>query len=77
MTLFKIENSERLENVKENPFKLEKDIQSLTEKNIKSIFGLDFVKSEFRLNNFRIDTLAFDNDAGNFCDCRIQTRQEF
>jgi predicted transport protein len=66
MTLFKIENSERLENVKENPFKLEKDIQSLTEKNIKSIFGLDFVKSEFRLNNFRIDTLAFDNDAGNF-----------
>jgi len=48
------------------PFKLEKDIQSLTEKNLKSIFGLDFVKSEFSLNNFRIDTLAFDKDAGTF-----------
>lgn len=66
MALFKIENNERLENIKEKPFKLEKDIQSLTEKNLKSIFGLDFVKSEFSLNNFRIDTLAFDKDAGTF-----------
>jgi RecB family endonuclease NucS len=66
MALFKIENNERLENIKEQPFKLEKDIQSLTEKNLKSIFGLDFVKSEFNLNNFRIDTLAFDKDAGTF-----------
>ncbi len=66
MALFKIENNERLVNIKEQPFKLEKDIQSLTEKNLKSIFGLDFVKSEFSLNNFRIDTLAFDNDAGTF-----------
>lgn len=53
-------------NIKEQPFKLEKDIQSLTEKNLKSIFGLDFVKSEFSLNNFRIDTLAYDKDAGTF-----------
>lgn len=66
MALFKIENNERLANIKEQPFKLEKDIQSLTEKNLKSIFGLDFVKSEFSLNNFRIDTLAFDKDAGTF-----------
>lgn len=66
MALFKIENNDLLENIKELPFKLEKDIQSLTEKNLKSIFGLDFVKSEFSLNNFRIDTLAFDKDAGAF-----------
>lgn len=66
MALFKIENNERLENIKEQPFKLEKDIQSLTEKNLKSIFGLDFVKSEFSLNSLRIDTLAFDKDAGTF-----------
>lgn len=66
MALFKIENNERLENIKEQPFKLEKDIQSLTEKNLKSIFGLKFVKSEFSLNNFRIDTFAYDYDAGTF-----------
>ena len=46
MALFKIDNNEQLEHIKEDPFKLEKDIQSLTEKNLKSIFGLDFVKSE-------------------------------
>jgi len=66
MALFKIENNERLEIIREQPFKLEKEIQSLTENNLKSIFGLEFVKSEFSLNNFRIDTLAFDEDAGTF-----------
>ena len=66
MALFRIENNERLENIKEKPFKLEKEIQKLTENNLRSIFGLEFVKSEFSLNNFRIDTLAFDREAGTF-----------
>lgn len=66
MALFRIESNERLENIKEQPFKLEKEIQSLTENNLKAIFGLEFVKSEFSLNNFRIDTLAFDREAGTF-----------
>lgn len=66
MALFRIENNERLENIKEQPFKLEKEIQSLTEKNLKSIFGLEFVKSEFSLNNFRIDTLAIDSETRTF-----------
>lgn len=66
MALFKIENNEQLQSIREQPFKLEKEIQSLTENNLKSIFGLEFVKSEFSLNNFRIDTLAFDKDAGTF-----------
>jgi len=52
--------------IKENPLKLEREIQTLIEKNLKLIFGLDFVKSEFSLNNFRIDTLAFDHDASAF-----------
>lgn len=66
MPLFKLEGNERLEGIKEEPFKLEKDIQSLTEKNLKFVFGLDFVRSEFSLTRFRIDTLAFDRDAGAF-----------
>ncbi|WP_417855657.1 DUF5655 domain-containing protein [Xanthomarina gelatinilytica] len=66
MALFRIEENERLENIKELSFKLEKDIQSLTEKNLIGVFGLEFVKSEFSLNNFRIDTLAFDRDARSF-----------
>jgi predicted transport protein len=56
----------KLEPIKEVQFKLERDIQNLTENNLKLILGLDFVKSEFALNNFRIDTLAFDNDSKAF-----------
>src|SRR5690606_32341252 len=31
-----------------------------------TIFGLDFVRSEFPIGNFRIDTLAFDKDTSSF-----------
>ncbi len=64
MALYKI--SKKLEYIKEKSFKLEREIQEMTEQNLKLIFGLDFVKSEFSLNNFRIDTLAFDYDSNSF-----------
>lgn len=64
MALYKIEK--KLEYIKEKPFKLEKEIQEITEQNLKMIFNLDFVKSEFSLNKFRIDTLAFDKEANAF-----------
>lgn len=64
MALYKIK--QQLEYIKEDPFKFEKEIQDITEQNLKTVFGLDFVKSEFSLNNFRIDTLAFDKEANAF-----------
>ncbi|HPW66811.1 MAG TPA: DUF5655 domain-containing protein [Salinivirgaceae bacterium] len=66
MALFNIENNNKLERIKEQSFKLEREIQNLTEQNLKTIFGLDFVRSEFALNNFRIDTLAFDLETSCF-----------
>ncbi len=66
MPLFNIINNELLDPIKELSFKLEKEIQSLTEKNLQTIFGLDFIKTEFNINNFRIDTLAFDRGAESF-----------
>ncbi|WP_411896239.1 DUF5655 domain-containing protein [Winogradskyella sp. A2] len=66
MALFKIDGNDNLINIKEQPFKLEKEIQNLTEKNLNSIFDLEFVKTEFSINSFRIDTLAFDKEAGTF-----------
>ncbi len=65
MSLFKIENFS-LDLIKEFPFKLEKEIQDLTEKNLKQIYELEFVKSEFALTNFRIDTLAYDPASTSF-----------
>ncbi|MDP3035688.1 MAG: DUF5655 domain-containing protein [Methanobacteriaceae archaeon] len=65
MPLFSINNN-KLEKVRKLDFKLERDLQNLTEENLDEIFGLELVKSEFQLNNLRIDTLAFDNDSNSF-----------
>ena len=65
MALFQI-NKDKLSLIKEDKFKLEKEIQKLTENNLSNIFSLDFVKSEFALNSFRIDTLAFDKKSNSF-----------
>ena len=64
MALYKIDK--KLTHIKDVPFKLEKDIQRLTEENLDALLSLDFIKSEFALNNFRIDTLAFDNESKAF-----------
>lgn len=65
MTLYNLQN-QKLQIIKEDSFRLEKDIQEITEKNLEWIFGLRFIKSEFSLNNLRIDTLAFNNDSKSF-----------
>jgi predicted transport protein len=65
MPLFSIQNH-KLELVKKMDFKLERDIQKLTEENLKEIFGLEFFRTEFQLNNLRIDTLAFDKESNSF-----------
>ena len=52
--------------IKEIPFGKEKEIQRLTEQNLREIFGLEFVKTEVSLGNLRIDTLAFDKETNSF-----------
>jgi predicted transport protein len=52
--------------IKELPFKLEKDIQKIFEKNLTTITGLSFVKSEFTIKSNRIDTLAYDLENRSF-----------
>ncbi len=64
MSIFKL--GQRLDYIKELPFKFEKDIQNLIEKNLKPLLHLEFIRSEFALNNFRLDTLAFDNETKSF-----------
>jgi predicted transport protein len=52
--------------IKEVKIAYEKDLQELTENNLSNIFGLKFISSEFILGNFRLDTLAFDEDTKSF-----------
>lgn len=56
----------KLIQVKEKPFKLEKEIQAIFESNLQNIMGLLFVKSEFTIKNKRIDTLAYDKQTNAF-----------
>lgn len=65
MVLFSVKG-DILKKVHRIDFRLEKDIQIITEQNIGAIFGLDFVKSEFQLKDLRMDTLAFDRETKSF-----------
>jgi predicted transport protein len=65
MNLYNINNS-KLSQLKEKPFKLERDIQNLFEQNLNLLTGLEFVKSEFTIKGKRIDTLAYDNQSNAF-----------
>ena len=58
--------NKKLNSVEIIPFKKEKDIQDLVEQNSMTLFGVDFVSSEFTIGEFRIDTLCFDHDNNSF-----------
>lgn len=60
------DNKGNLSQIKEAPFKLEKEIQSLFESNLNTIMGLELVKSECSIKNKRIDTLAYDSQTNAF-----------
>jgi len=65
MSLYKDTNG-KITLIKEKRFKIEKDIQSLVEKNLAELFGIEFIASERTIQNLRIDTLAYDSDAKTF-----------
>jgi predicted transport protein len=65
MTLFK-QNGTKLVTVKEKRIDLERTVQRLIEENLFETFGLQFVSSEFSVKNFRIDTVAYDEESKAF-----------
>ncbi|MCB0540576.1 MAG: hypothetical protein KDE33_23875 [Bacteroidetes bacterium] len=66
MPIFKIQDDGNLKKIEERKFKLEREIQKSTEQNLELLFNLQFVRSEFQLHKFRIDTLAFDFESKAF-----------
>ncbi|WP_369682477.1 hypothetical protein [Chryseobacterium koreense] len=65
MQLFK-NSQQTLSTLKEIPFKLEKDLQKIFESNLTILTQLILVKSEFTIKNYRLDTVAFDEEAKAF-----------
>lgn len=76
MPLFSLRQN-KLEKIKEVPFKNEKEIQNFTERSLKDIFGLEFVKSELELHDLRIDMLAFDNESKSFVIIEFKRNKNF
>ena len=76
MKLYTLENK-KLSSVRFDEFKLEKDIQTLVEDNLVELFNLEFVKSEFTVKNFRIDTLGFDKENKSFVIIEYKKTKSF
>jgi predicted transport protein len=65
MDLYKIKKN-TLEPIERESFKLEKNIQSLVENNIETLFNLEFISTEFSVGDFRLDSLCYDNVTNSF-----------
>ncbi|MFH1365989.1 MAG: DUF5655 domain-containing protein [Patescibacteria group bacterium] len=76
MPIFNIQGS-KLDPIKEIDINLERDIQKLTEESLNTIFGLDFITTEFSLGGFRLDTVAFDKEANAFVIIEYKREKSF
>ncbi len=65
MDLYNIKGT-KLEGITVDPFKLEKDIQSIVENNTETLFNVEFVSTEFSIGNYRLDSLCFDHETNSF-----------
>ena len=65
MDIYKIKK-DILEPIDKESFKLEKDIQSLVENNFETLFNLEFISTEFKVRDFILDSLCFDNETNSF-----------
>ncbi len=76
MRLF-TKKGDKLSLLNERQFSKELDIQKITEKNLQTLFGLEFVKTEYSLNNLRIDTLAYNPETNAFTVIEYKKTQNF
>ncbi len=61
-----LNNNGKLSSNKERAFKLEKELQRLVEENMREIFNLQFVASEFPLEAYRFDSVAYNQETQSF-----------
>lgn len=62
---YKINNQGKMKQLKKKDFKLEKELQSLVEKNLKELFGITFLATEYSTgerHGRRMDTLGIDEN---------------
>lgn len=70
-------HGQKLVELIEQPFRLEKEIQIIFEKNLDDFTGLEYIKSEFTIKSNRIDTLAFDPESKAFVIIEYKRERNF
>ncbi|WP_288406543.1 DUF5655 domain-containing protein [uncultured Acinetobacter sp.] len=76
MQIYQSEGQKLVELI-ERPFRLEKEIQTFFENNLSDVTGLELIKSEFTIKNSRIDTLAFDPESKAFVIIEYKRERNF
>lgn len=80
MPIFKI-NDNKLTEIEEKGFDLEKKLHILTEENLKEVFGFEFVagalNKQLAIQNCIFDTLAFDPEAKAFVIIEYKKDRDF
>ncbi|MFW6047054.1 MAG: DUF5655 domain-containing protein [Candidatus Woesearchaeota archaeon] len=63
--------------VEEIKFQSEAEIHEFVSSNLDTVFGLEFVASEFTIKNLRIDSLAFDKETNSFVIIEYKNTKSF
>lgn len=66
MELYKITREKQLKNIKPVNFKIEREMQNIVQNNLEQLFGDEFLATEFTVGNYRLDTVAFDEELKSF-----------
>jgi predicted transport protein len=78
MAIYKIDlNNKYLDELQNNEFTNEREIQDLCESNLDTIFGYDLIATEYSIKNFRIDTLAYDSSSNSLVIIEYKNRKSF
>jgi len=70
-------NKDKLNEISEKDFALEKDIQNIIENNVENLFNIKLVKSEFSINNYRLDSLCYDELNNAFVIIEYKKNQSY
>ncbi|BBE31909.1 hypothetical protein OSSY52_20500 [Tepiditoga spiralis] len=77
MALFELKNDKKIDEIKEKEFKLEKELQEVCEINMEKLLGIKFIKSEFAVENYRFDTLGYDEENKAFVIIEYKRGQNY
>ena len=77
MDVYKVSNQNKLDVVNNTSFENEKEIQNLVENNLNTLFNLIFVKTEVVCEQFRFDTLCWDEENKSFIIIEYKNTKSF